>query len=101
MCNGDHFQRNYPNKDVNKSAKFKVNTCFKCGERHATAMCQKNQDKNWGTAGFIRSAVESGVNEYIIPVFVNGVKCAAMRESGCAIVLVRESVLTLWTPGDG
>ena len=37
--------------------------------------------------------VENGVNEYIVPVFVNGVKCAAMRASGCAIVLVHKSVL--------
>ena len=41
---------------------------------------EKNQDKNWGTAGFVRSTVENGVNEYIVPVFVNRVKCAAMRE---------------------
>ena len=49
-------------------------------------MCRKYQDKNWGTAGFVRSAVESVVNKYIVPVFVNGVKCAAICDSGCAIV---------------
>ena len=53
-------------------------------------MCRKNKDTNCGTVGFIRSTVESGVNEYIVPVFVNGVKCAVMSNSSCAILLVRD-----------
>ena len=36
---------------------------------------------------------ESNGNDFIVPVIINGVRCSALHDSGCNLVLVRESVL--------
>ena len=95
MCNGlNHKQKDC--KNSNKSANFRVTTSFICCGRHRTDQRYKNKTwkKDGGMAAFVRQVPrESKGNDFIVPVFINGVRCSALRDSGCNLVLVRESVL--------
>ena len=70
--------------------------CLSCSGRHATTSCFKLKNKGENNvSGFVgtKRAKMSDHWKFVIAIFVHGVSCTAVRDSGSAVSLVRRSLL--------
>ena len=96
-CKGEnHREIDCPkkSKDAHRSGNFQVTTCFICSGKHRTDQFWKDETSRGGKVGFVRKRpIKSQRSRSVIPVFVNDVECEVYRDSGSAILIVRESLV--------
>ena len=83
----EHKKADCPKQNGNRSSEnFKTQICLNCGGRHATTSCFKLKNRGGNNvSGFVgtkRSEIRAETNDhwkFVIPIFVNRVRCAAVR----------------------
>jgi hypothetical protein len=99
-CGGPHKKLQCPKlkEKATGNAAAKVVTCFTCGgkgHKSGSALCKGKVDRALQETYHVNVPVmdKRRENRFVIPTFVNGVKCSALRDTGASCSLVNLKTL--------